>query len=183
MANIKQFVAVIKAEGLAVTNRFEVTFMPPAGLLSPTNPNALEYGRMEKILMMCESINLPGLNLSTNPTRTFGEVRETPYEKLYEPVTMRFYVDRKLNVKKIFDEWLSLIQSRDNRQFEFYDNYISDINITVLDKKDQPVYNLKLFEAYPKTISSIELDNNNKDLMRFTVTFMYKYWINDANSL
>jgi hypothetical protein len=33
-----------------------------------------------------------------------------------------------------------------------------------------------LKEAYPKSIQAVQLDANGKDIMRLTVTIVYKYW-------
>jgi hypothetical protein len=35
---------------------------------------------------------------------------------------------------------------------------------------------ISLYEAYPKTVSAIQLDYANRDVMKIQVTMMYKYW-------
>jgi hypothetical protein len=72
---INQFISHIKSGGLARTNRYAVMFTPPAGI----NP-----GNLQKILLFCDQIQLPGTNYSTTQNRMFGEFREVPYEKIYD---------------------------------------------------------------------------------------------------
>ena len=45
---------------------------------------------LQKILLHSESIVLPGINVSTTQAKTFGEFREMPYERTFEPVQMTF---------------------------------------------------------------------------------------------
>ena len=168
------------APGMARTSRFAILLTPP--------PYSLEnMGRsnanIQKVLLFCDSINLPGLNVNTNPTRTFGEVREMPNEFNYEPISATFYVDADMYVKKMFDNWILGIQYAETRAFRYYDDYISDMRIFVHDTKDNERYVVNMYEVYPKTIGSIQLDYANTQVMKVTITFQYKYWRSEKNSM
>jgi hypothetical protein len=165
---IERFIAEVKANSLARTNRFAVLFDPPAGVSSSD---------LNSILLFCDTIQLPGLNYSTVQNRTFGEFREVPYEKLFEAINMTFYVDCNMKVKTLFDNWVNVIQHPETRAFNYYSQYISDMTIEVQDTLDNTRYEVKLRECYPKTISAIQLDNANKDLMKLNVTMQYKFWL------
>jgi hypothetical protein len=78
--------------------------------------------------------------------------------------------------KLIFDYWLNLIQDPWTRNFNYYDEYVTDIVIEVQDLKDQSRYGIKLFEAYPKSIGAVQLDYAGKDVMKISVNFAYKYY-------
>jgi hypothetical protein len=165
---INQFISEVKTGALARTNRFAVEMTPPGGI----NP-----GNLRRILLFCDSVQLPGINYSTVQNRTFGEFREVPYEKLYEPINLTFYVDNDLIVKKMFDDWMSLISNPDRRTFEYYKNYIAPkFVIEVQDINDKTRYQVELFEAYPKNVNAVSLDNASKDVMKLTVNMQYKYW-------
>jgi hypothetical protein len=164
---IKDFVAQVKKDGMARTNRYSVLFTPPATV----NPSSLQ-----NMLLFCDQIQIPGLNYSTVQNRVFGEFRETPYEKLYDAINMSFYVDSGLKVKYLFDEWLNTINNPDRRTFAYYNDYISNMSIEVLDLQDKTRYEIVLYECYPKNIGSIQLDQSSKDVMRLQVTMQYKYW-------
>lgn len=60
---INQFVAQVKAGGLARQNRFAVEFMPPV-----KNANADK----QRVLLFCDTATLPGANYSTVQNRVFG---------------------------------------------------------------------------------------------------------------
>lgn len=171
---IKDFIAEVKRGAIARTNRFAVVLTPPAGV----NP-----GKLQKILLFCDTIQLPGLNFSTVQNRTFGEFRETPYEKLYDAANMTFYMDNDMEVKRLFDDWVGAIQDPTTRTFNYYNNYTTNMTIEVQDLNDKTRYEMTLYECYPKNIGSIQLDTSAKDVMKLQVTMQYKYWTSDNYSV
>ena len=164
---INRFISEIKNGGVARHNRFAVVFTPPQRV----NPDALQ-----KVLLFCDQVQLPGVNYSTVQNRTFGEFRETPYEKLYDNLSMSFYVDNDMKVKALFDDWINSIQNPVTRTFSYYNDYVSNMTIEIQDLSDKTRYRMTLWEVYPKNIGSIQLDASNKDVMKVNVTMQYKYW-------
>lgn len=163
----KDFIAEIKTQGLARTNRFTVELTPPLGNPADTR----------KALLFCEKASLPGVSYATSQNRTFGEVRETPYDKLYDTCQLTFHVDRHMTVKKLFDDWMHHIQDPIDRSFQWYANYITDLTIRVQDLEDRTTYEVTLYEAYPKSLGAVSLNAaDNNESMRLDVTFQYKYW-------
>lgn len=160
--------------GIAKPNRYTILLRPPfevmGSILSGGNTS------LQKILMYCDSTQLPGVNLNTNQVRTFGEVREMPYEINYEPITLSFYVDVGMNVKKLFDNWIMYTNIRETRKFRYYNEYVTDMSIFVQDNAEKTRYEVKFYEVYPKTVSAITMDYAAKDLMKMQVTLMFKYW-------
>lgn len=163
----KDFIAEIKTKGIARTNRFTVDFTPPRAMPETT----------KRMLLFCEKATLPGINYATTANRTYGETREVVYDRMYDPVTLTFHVDRKMSIKEIFDNWSQYIIDPSTRTVGWYNDYVTPMTIRIQDVEDNVTYLVQLFEAYPKTIGSVSLDAaNNNDTMRLDVTFQYKYW-------
>lgn len=162
MAKLQDFIAKVKTTGYMIPSRYSVIF-----------PNAA-HG--ELLAMYCDQFQLPGLNINTSPSLTYGETREMPYTRLYDNINMSFYVDHDMKVKKYFDEWMASIQNPMDRTFSYYNSYIHDVQIDVEDLENNVKYSMILHECYPKTIGAIQLDYAAKDLMKISVTFAYKYW-------
>lgn len=167
MADIKEFVATIKNNGLSRTNRYAVMF----GNI-PWAENTLQ----RNTVMFCDQVQLPGTNFNTSDIRSFGEIRKAPYERLYEDINMSFYVDTDMSVKTFFDYWMNQIQDPVSRNFNYYNNYTSNIVLEVQDIHNKTRYNMVLFEAFPKSIGAVQLDYNSKDIMKLSVNFAYKYY-------
>lgn len=165
MTNISNFVSQVKTGGMARTNRYAVFFNAPWG-------NA----GVQKALLFCDQVQLPGVNFNTSDTRTFGETRKAPYEKMYEDINMSFYVDRNMAVKQLFEQWMSQIQNPVTRTFNYYNDYTTDIVIEVQDLNDKTTYSVVLYEAFPKSIGAVQMDYASKDVMKLSVNIAYKYY-------
>jgi len=168
--SLTNFISEIsRSDGLARNNRFSV-------LISPPDFITIDNQKLQLLNLFCDTAQLPGVNILTNQVRTYGEVREVPYEVSYEPVTMTFYVDKSLMVKRFFDEWLLGTHIGETRNHRYYKEYAKTIDVFVEDLEDKSVHLVTLYEAYPKNISAISLDYSAKDIMKVSVTFQYKYW-------
>lgn len=166
--SITQFISKVKTGGLARSNRYAVGMTLPQA--HPGAPN------LKSILLFCDQISLPGANYSTVQNRTFGEFRELPYEKLYDQITLSFYVDANMEVKKLFDDWQNIISNPVTRTYYYYDDYKTDITIEVQDTQDKKRYAVKLYECYPKSVGNVQLDYSSRDVMKLSVGIQYKYW-------
>ena len=171
MSSLNNFIANIKTEGLAKSNRFVAKISIP-GVLNGT----FQSNTLRKLELYCEAVQLPGMSVSTQQARTFGEFREMPYERLYENVSLTFLIDNSFDIKMFFDTWINSIQNPETRSFAFYNDYISDIEINVLNSVNEAKYYTTLYECYPKSISAIQLDYNSKDIIKFQVSINYRYW-------
>jgi len=171
---LNQFISQVQRIGIARANRYNVIITPPKKLPSLGNLG------LSNMLLFCDQVQIPGVNISTIQNRTFGEFREVPYEKLFGDIQMSFYVDNNLTVKGFFDDWVNLIQNPASRTFEYYNNYISTMQIEVEDTLNRIRHRTNVYEAYPKTISAIQLDYSNKDIMKLQVTMQYKYWTTET---
>jgi hypothetical protein len=171
---LNQFISQVQQLGIARSNRYNVIITPPQKL-----PRLGSLG-LSNMLLFCDQVQIPGINISTIQNRTFGEFREVPYEKLFGDIQLSFYVDNNLTVKGFFDDWVNLIQNPASRIFEYYNNYISTMQIEVEDTQNRIRHRTNVYEAYPKTISPIQLDYSNKDIMKLQVTMQYKYWTTET---
>ena len=172
MSKLNEFISNVK-NGMAKTSFFSVLLTLPTAMSNyePVRSN------MNKILLFCDQAQIPGISFSTNQVRSYGEFREIPYEKLYEPIQLSFYVDVDMNVKRLFDTWISLVQNSITRDFDYPDQYTTNrFDIIVQDSMDSPKYTVTLYNAYPKTIAPIQLDYNAKDIMKMQVTMVYQYY-------
>lgn len=160
---LSQFISEVKTRGMARNNRYLVEI--------PLNEDGSRIASL-----FCESVALPGLNLATTQQRVYGEQREIPYERMFEPVSFTFYVDSGMVIKKAFDDWMGQIIDPLTRAQAYYNNYIREVKIKVFNVDDTSPYAIKLYEAYPKTVQAIQLDANGKDIMKLTVTMIYHYW-------
>lgn len=169
--SLNQFISEVK-RGVAKTNRFFVELTLPQDLMNmgEIRDNA------RKIALFCDQAQIPGVSFTTAPVRSFGESKEVPYEKLYEPIQLSFYVDNDFIVKKLFDSWMNLIQDGGTRTFRYPSSYLArSINIIVISNNEKERYLVTLHNVYPKAVAPIQLDYASRDLMKINVTLSYQY--------
>jgi len=155
--------------GYAVPNRFEVIITRPGGSATESR----------KVSMRCESINLPGRNLnSTTDSNIYGPTREIVDGVTYaDDINMTFQASSGLEERVFFEEWQALAFDERSWNVGYYNDYISTVDIYVLDRQDQRRFGLKLHEAFPKTIGATELGQGiNNELIKLGVTFSFRYW-------
>jgi len=172
--SLNQFISEVKT-GLSLNNHYQVFITRPDGMIFQnlfTTSNPI----YNKLALLCEQATLPGINIATTPTRTFGESIETPYDKIYHPVNLSFYVDSKYQVKYFFDSWMNVIQSNTTRIHNYPNSYKTNIDIVTYDKQDTKTYMTRLYDAYPKTIGDIQLSYNNVDIIKLPVELTYRYY-------
>lgn len=169
MTTLTDFISSVKA-GVAKPQYFATQLTLPSDL------DGAFRQHMPKIILFCDQAQIPGISFSTAQVRSYGEFKEVPYEKLFEQVTLSFYIDSDMIVRKLFDSWVGLIQNPTTREFNYPKYYISDkIDIIVNDAQSQDRYKVTLHRAYPKAISPIQLDYAAKDVMKMQVTLSYQY--------
>lgn len=175
MSTLNEFITQIKTSGLQKPSKYEVSIGRPTVITNSKYQNSNEW---RKMLLFCDQANLPGVTYTTTQSRSFGEFREMPYERIFEPLQLSFYCDSKMWIKGFFDEWINSIQDGKSRVFNYYEKYTTKITINTLDNADTKTYGIELYECYPKSMSAIQLDYGAKDVMKLQVTMQYRYWRN-----
>lgn len=167
---INSFISEVKTRGLARTNRYSVEIPFPTG--------GNEGSRLASLF--CDAAQLPGINIATTQQRIYGENRDFPYERSYDPLNLSFYVDTEMQTKLLFDNWINLVINPNSKVTQYYRSYVRDIKIRVLDiSETSPKYTISLYECYPKTVSPIQMDASSKDVMKINVSLQYKYFTVD----
>lgn len=166
MASLSEFISYVRTNSISRQNRFEVSILGTPRILQgiPIVP-----------MLLCKSVNINGVNVSSDPVRYTGEVIEIPYDRTFSGCTLTFYADINLINRKYFEEWVNGIQDRSTRIMTYYDYYITNLEVNVLNVNDVSVYKMDLYECWPKTIGPLMLDNSVNELMTFDVSFEYRY--------
>ena len=153
---------------------YKVFIHPPSQLLESSQ------GTIQGIQLNCETVSIPGHVMATKAHKTYGLKREYAYEKLYEMVTMSFYMSDKMHEFNFFNAWLNSMY--DKGRVSYYDDYKGTIEIFQLsgidpsDEDDLSVMmSVKLIDAYPKTISALALGHSLANtIQKMSVSITYR---------
>jgi hypothetical protein len=127
---------------------------------------------------MCHSVTIPSQFVVTDTNNMFGISRDHAWTKNVNQIVMRFYMDTDLKVKKIFDNWLTQIHNPNNGILDYYNNYIRDITIKVLDINDNVRNEIQVYEAYPRNVEGDTLEARANGIATLVVTFNFRYFRN-----
>lgn len=159
------FISRVKTIGLPSSSKFLVEFLGTSNFLG---------GR--DVSLMVDSCPIPGLNLLSIEQRIFGEITDSVYGISYPPINLSMYLDNSSGARKFFDEWTNRVWNRQSRTIGYYNDFIRDVKITLLDKTESPIYQIILREAWPKAINDIPLDYSNREIVKVNVQLVFKYW-------
>ena len=186
--NLKSLVA--KKGGLARPNRFNVIFTPPSqsilnldigSIIGSVISGNFEADNLinnpRDISVLCQSVTLPGRNISTFEHQDYKQLNKFPYTFIDDDVTISFLLTNDYYMRKMFDNWMSNIFSAEDYIVGYKKNYAVDLIIQQLDQKNTPVYGTKLEKAFPTAIESTELSQEGQDVIKMSVTFAYDKFV------
>ena len=173
----------VNSQGLAKSNKYYVTFYAPSAAGTTT-----ESG---KLSLYCSGISLAGRTMTTDIVKEYGQARQITYGHTYVELTTTFMCSEDLREKTFFDKWMNLIMPTPDKvtsagayDIEYYDKYIGGIDVMLADDNLDSRYRIRYFEAYPKTVSPLELAyGTNNTLLNLQVTWNYTYWENTTPTI
>ena len=155
--------------GYAVSNRFEVIIAAPMA----------NFAEQRRVSLRCETVSLPGRNLdSMTDSNIYGPTREIVKGVTYaEDVSLSFVSSGGLEERVFFEEWQKLAFNEETWNVNYYNDYIGSVEIYLLDRQDTKKFGIKLWEAYPKSITATDLSQSpNTEIIRISVGFSFRYW-------
>jgi len=166
-----------KRQGVARPNRFSI-YMPlplisinPGSILTNIasgggfNPMSL-LNDPRDISLLCESCTLPGRQIATTEHMT----------------RLKFLLTNDYYIKQVFDDWTNKVIDFDGGTVNYKDECVSDVTIQQLGPDNIPIYTCTLRNAFPVTVSSVELSNTSENaIARISVTMAYDEWGDGAS--
>jgi len=202
--------ALAKGEGVARNTRFLVNIQLPKGgalkeAIAPLFFGADEAGQevsgatgqklgdtlsYEKdlaptVALMCTNITMPGRTINTSPYRIAGAPYKYPTQVQYTDINATFIGDKFLRLRTFFEAWQNIIYNNQTGMFNFYDEYVSPLDIfqlgqfESLNDRDSATYGIRLRECFPTAINQIQYDSGAQNqFVAIEVTFAYRDWLN-----
>ena len=183
--------SVAKRGGFAKQNHFSIYMTVPILNLSLDNAlsnivsgnfNPLQaFNDPRDITLLCESCSMPGRQIATNDYATMKKPEKRPYGYMNDDVTFTFLLTQDFYMKDVMDGWQSQIINMERNRLRYKKEYVSDIIIQQLSHSGTPIHTVKLKNAFPTTVSAVELSNTSENtIQRVTVTMSYEDWINEG---
>lgn len=174
--------------GLAPQNRFAIFMTPPSATFLNLDVQAAASSLLSgnfglsslvndprDLNILCESVSLPGRQIQTLDYQdlNFRNTVKQPTGYFNEDVTFTFHLTNDYHVKKLFDKWIDTIINPKTYNTAYKNQYVTDVTIQQLNQKNIPVYGIKLKNAFPVTINTLELNNASGDTQKVSITITY----------
>ena len=163
---LQEFISRVKSVDLARPNKYLVKILNPP------------VGRNRGIEYMAESVSFPGQNLraSTDLLR-YGPQREVAHAMTYGPFSITFMCSTGMPEKLWFESWQSEMVNKNTWEAKFYEDYVANMELVALDRKEKDSYRCTVYEAFPKTINAQEFSYGSTGAYQtVTVEFSYRWW-------
>ena len=167
-------------DGYAQPNRYEVVINGPRSLNQQNPFEGLQrQSDVSRIALRAQSAVLPGRVLNTaEDTNIYGPSRQVVDGVTYaDEIDIEFQSSSDLQERVFFENWQRQTFNEKTWNLQYYDDYIGEIEIYILDKQDQRRYGVKLWEVFPKTVNPTSLAYDANDTLFLTsVGFSFRYW-------
>ncbi len=185
--------------GLAKANRFALYISHPGkkpklintdieGIISNVGRSLISGGSLSlqsfiedprDMYLLCESCSIPGRQIATQEHYTDMKAIKKPYAYMNEDVNMVFHLTNDMYIWNFFNSWQEhIIDTTGNRGVNFLNEIGSEVIIQVMGNTDYiPVKTIKLKNAFPTTLGSLELSNASENTtLRCNVSLAYEDW-------
>ena len=129
------------------------------------------------MFLLCQTATMPGKRILTTEAMHNHHLAKKPYSAATDEVTMSFILTNDYYIKKYFDMWQEMIIDTSGEHYKaFYkQDYCTDVLIQQISQSNDmiPGYTIKLENAYPITVGSIDLSESSEGMMELSITFEY----------
>ena len=166
---------VVYAESITDENR---------GFSTAADLRSVQLANARRVQAFCSAVDMPSREIVTKEIKHNGPTRKIAYDAQFADITATFYTDKFLRERSYFELWQKAAYSTSTFNFNYYNDYVTPINILQLgnyasqNERDDVTYAVKLFDCYPKTISAVSYSHDTNQVQTFTVTFSFRYWVN-----
>lgn len=199
--NVNDFSANMNKNGFGRSAHYQVRCYPPgydSGAGTAINMPEVQA----ELSFRTDSVTLPGRGALTTEMHTYGPPQSMAYESQYPPVEMTVMLSPDNKEREYFQRWQdiavgsvrngaqngrgqgSLLNSQNglalhNFDIGYYIEYAGVVNILTYNVNGDNVYICRLYEAWPATISGINLNWGENDINKLLVGFRYRYYVED----
>lgn len=191
-ADFKDFMQNIMKHGISRKDRFRVSIPLPADLITAINTarqstssnrfirfvqtesKRSAYDMLESLEIRCSNVTIPGTNIENEAFKAGGHDRFIAFSESHDIFGFSFLLSKDLSEKVIFDRWREIIVNKRSKKVNFYDRYVTDVTIELLDETGRSRHTVVLEEAYPVILTQIDMDKADSGNTLYQVSFRFR---------
>lgn len=165
-------------DGMAKSCRYVSVIRPVGAFIAGYTNIARE------LMYLTEVAEMPGRGYMSVDTRYYGPNQKFPYQTTYEDMNMTFICRSRSFEREFFDDWQWYINPNNTFDFNYKDEYRSQIDVYLYSDFDKSngggptaEYMHTLIDAYPILVNPQPISWADDQFLRLTVTFTYSWWV------
>ncbi|AXC34400.1 baseplate tail tube [Vibrio phage YC] len=194
MSELTNFLAHVTQYGLGRKNRFRVTIPLPQTLDEQIEGSQGELANWLRegisivqvmrgglpnasrgLQVMCSNLQLPGSNILTEDVKHTGHTIKIAQGSEDTDIEIGFLLSRDMVEYHTLGLWRDLIHDRRTGKLGYYDDYVTDVTIEVLDEYDRIATSMTLIDAWPILSTPVDYDRASSDEFQIiNTTWTYK---------
>jgi len=183
---LRDFLSSISRYGVSKTSHYLVSI--------PVLSNDEKFSDIQRVLgLRCEATELPGRQIVSNDSRTYGPTYKTPYQSVYQEITLNFLETGSFVIRGFFESWMSSIYNPENNILQYPQAYRYPVTLTQYDVTDTaPGFSVAkpqvrgeglaaiavwtMHKAFPTAINQMPVAWSEDGLHRVSVTLAYEWY-------
>jgi len=134
-----------------------------------------------KVGFLCKAASLPASTITPIEVPYRGRKLHLPGDREYAEWTLTFISDGEFEIRNAFEKWMDdMNKTVDNvatEELNLKGALFPDWNIDQLDRTGEPIKSYRFFSCWPSEVSAVDVSYDSTDLLEFTVTLQYTYFI------
>lgn len=172
------------ALGLATANKYSVNFPDINGMPKPHRGSAKDWmSNSSERNTFCTAAGLPGKQIQVAQRVLGGQITPVAFGHTMPEVQFTWYLTNTYNMRHYFQEWMECVTSQGTNEphnVGYFNNYTRDVKVRQYTRDGRRVYEVKLIDAFPTNISTIELNNQLQNAAHeFTCSMAYRTYTTD----
>ena len=160
--------------GGARGNLFQITLANPRGGLG------VELD-VDFASFMCEGGQLPASTVGTIEIPFRGRRLKVAGDRTFDPWSITVINDTEFKVRDQMEVWMNAIANHaDAGGTQNPELYFADLKVDQFDRDERVIKTYTFKDAWPSSVSAIELSYADDQIERFTIEWQYQYWTSNT---
>ncbi len=134
-----------------------------------------------KVGFLCKAAQLPATTIGAIEVPFRGRKIKLPGEREFAEWTLTFLSDGDFELRNAFEKWMDdlnqTVSNVSTSEHNLSGPLFPDWRIDQLDRTGDAIKSYQFFHCWPSEVSSVDVSTDATDLMEFTVTLQYTYFI------
>lgn len=200
--NIDAFKTNIEDSGYLLNNKFTLYVLPPPilGQTTTLNPGQATTSEISRLISFrADQIRTPNINISAAGINRYGvgPIQKQPFSAEFNDISVSLVSDGNAEIWQFWHNWLrsifqftgtenptgTVVNGIANYYTYYKDEYSTMMSILIYDQYGQEIQKIDLLNAFPVSLSPVQLSWGTSDLLRISVNITYKEYIISGSSL